>query len=290
MLGLLVIYDAHEDLPKQISNKPWIPRWLRPGTSALASLLLRLAGWILSAIVIAEPGIATVFPQRKTVLVQNFPDLDQPGLAEQASLQTDRDPRCVIYAGAIAKVRGAVEMVEAIGLCDGNLNVRMVLAGPMSPPSLIEDLRQLAGWDRVDYRGWLPHDEVLGLFKVAGIGASLLYPTEKYLAAQPTKLLEYLAVGLPVIVSGERFTAQIVDRCQCGLVADPRDPAEIARCIEYLCRHPEEAREMGLRGRAAVDDRYSWQNEQERLVRLYRHLLGMDPERVGEKSGGDGRR
>ena len=56
------------------------------------------------------------------------------------------------------------------------------------------------------------------------------------------------------------------------LLVDPRRVDEIAEAMSYLVEHPDEAREMGERGRAAVRDRLNWRVEQRELIRLYRRL------------------
>ena len=54
---------------------------------------------------------------------------------------------------------------------------------------------------------------------------------------------------------------------------DPLNPEEIAQAIEYLLDHPDEARQMGENGRKAVQEKYNWENESQKLLALYHDLL-----------------
>ena len=54
---------------------------------------------------------------------------------------------------------------------------------------------------------------------------------------------------------------------------DPDSPEALARAIEHLIRHPDEAQQMGDRGRQAVLREYSWNNEFEKLQAFYEQLL-----------------
>lgn len=54
---------------------------------------------------------------------------------------------------------------------------------------------------------------------------------------------------------------------------DPLDPKAIAQAIEYLLTHPEEARQMGENGRRAVEEKYNWEKEAEKLLALYKELV-----------------
>ena len=82
-----------------------------------------------------------------------------------------------------------------------------------------------------------------------------------------------MAAGLPVVASDFPLWKEIVEGNRCGITVDPLDPKAIARAIEYLLTHPEEARRMGENGRRAVEEKYNWGKEAEKLVRLYRNLL-----------------
>ena len=59
----------------------------------------------------------------------------------------------------------------------------------------------------------------------------------------------------------------------CGIPVDPTNPEEIAKAIEYLIEHPEEAKQMGENGRKAVLEKYNWEHEEKKLLRIYEELL-----------------
>src|SRR5262245_18997932 len=69
LLGKRVIYDVHEDVPRRILFKSWIPRNLRRPVAGFASAFEWIAGRALSGIVAATPTIAARFPASRTALV-----------------------------------------------------------------------------------------------------------------------------------------------------------------------------------------------------------------------------
>jgi hypothetical protein len=73
LLGHKVVYDVHEDTPKQIMNKFWIPWWAKRVLSIGTMLMERAAAAALDGIVAPTPSIAERFPPGKTVVMQNFP-------------------------------------------------------------------------------------------------------------------------------------------------------------------------------------------------------------------------
>lgn len=268
--GKRVIYDVHEDLPKQILDKDWIPKSLRRWAAGGARLAEAVAAWAFHGIVAATPAIARRFPAHKTALVQNFAIPNE--LLPLNPTPYRARPAKVIYVGGMTATRGIREMVRAIGLVPASLSARLVLVGTFSPPSLEDEVRSLAGWERVEFAGWQDRRGVAELLGQARAGLVVLYPTPKYLEAWPIKLFEYMSAGLPVIASNFPLLREIIEEAKCGLLVDPLDPAAIAQAIQWLLEHPEEAEAMGRRGQEAVKYRYNWDAESRKLLALYERL------------------
>jgi glycosyltransferase involved in cell wall biosynthesis len=64
-----------------------------------------------------------------------------------------------------------------------------------------------------------------------------------------------------------------IARIGAGLTVSPEDPGEIAAAILRILTHPEEAKEMGRKGREAVEREFNWQAEERKLVELYAQIL-----------------
>jgi glycosyltransferase involved in cell wall biosynthesis len=131
----------------------------------------------------------------------------------------------------------------------------------------------MPGWARVDFHGWADRPAVARILASCRGGLVLFHPEPNHVTAQPNKMFEYMAAGLPVIASDFPLWREIVDGAGCGLLVDPMDPAAIARAMQWIIDHPEEAAEMGRRGRAAVEHTYNWEAESTKLIELYRRLL-----------------
>lgn len=269
LTGKKVIYDVHEDLPKQILSKPWIARPIRKIIAFFAHYIeYSCACFGFSAIVAATPSIAINFPETKTHVIQNFPILDE--------LQTLNSPYnlrslSVLYLGGITKIRGVIENIQAFDYVNKSA-VRFKLAGSFDTPELEQEAKQLAAWHRVDFPGWLNRQQIRALLADSRVGLVLLHPVPNYLEAYPVKLFEYMCAGLPVIVSDFPLWRQIVEDAQCGLLVDPLKPKEIAKAIDWLIDHPLEAEQMGENGRNAVLKKYNWAHEEAKLLSLYQRL------------------
>ncbi|MFN3282668.1 MAG: glycosyltransferase family 4 protein [Pseudothermotoga sp.] len=271
LTGKKVIYDVHEDLPKQILSKPWIPCWLRPIVAKMAQVLEKIAAKCLNGIVVVTPNIASHFPEKKTVLVQNFPLLSELTLAE-STVYSER-PLNIAYVGGIAFIRGAIEMVKAMEFLPLHIPAKLFLAGTFESSSLEKKLRTLTGWSRVEYLGWLNRRKVMELLNNVRVGLVIFHPEPNNIESQPIKLFEYMAAGLPVVASDFPLWRQIVQEVGCGLLVDPLDPKTISRAITWLLEHPTEAEAMGKRGKQAVLEKYNWEKEAEKLLKFYENLI-----------------
>lgn len=273
--GKRVIYDVHEDLPRQILTKHWIPARARGLVSRGAEAVEFAGAMAWDGIAAATPTIARRFPPGKTALVQNFP---VPGelMPVTPSRYEDRS-HLVAYVGKIEGIRGAREMVAAMSALPPSVEACLAMAGVFEPARLETELRQQEGWSRIHPMGWLTRPEVSALLGRARIGLVLLHPAGNYIDAQPNKLFEYMAAGIPVVASDFPRWRTLIEDVSCGLLVDPLDPSAIAAAIQWLLKHPDEAAAMGQRGQAAIRDTYNWAAEGERLIGLYRDCLKGGP-------------
>jgi glycosyltransferase involved in cell wall biosynthesis len=270
LLGKRVIYDVHEDVPRDILGKHWIPRWARPCAAFVAACAEWFAARALSGIIAATPAIADRFPKRRTSLIRNLP-LQSEFAAPREKCDAARP--VAVYVGLISVARGAGSMVRAINAVRDS-SIRLTLVGEMDPPSLLEELKQLPGWDRVSYLGWKDRGSVVNLLATASVGLVLLHPTACFVTSQPIKLFEYMAGGIPIIASDFPLWRQLVVETGCGLCVPPEDADAVAEAIEWILGHPADAEEMGRRGQALVRDEMNWEREAVSLTSLYARLLG----------------
>ena len=294
-VGLTVVYDAHEDVPRQLLTKQWIPAWARRPLSAAFEVYENHRVRQLAAVVGATPHITQRFAPvaRRSVNVSNFPFLDElaPDAARSgrgastgddgaASPHPDHGhdtkstalPRenAVCYVGGIFLTRGAFSMVRALPLLPG---VRLLLCGRFEDAATEAALRAEPGWAQVDYLGVLGRAGVREVMARSRAGLVTLLPLPSYLDSLPIKMFEYMSASLPVIASDFPLWRDIVQRHACGLCVDPSDPAAIAQAIRQVLDDPAAAQAMGQAGREAVHAHYHWPRAEAELLALYRELL-----------------
>jgi glycosyltransferase involved in cell wall biosynthesis len=261
--GRRVIYDVHEDVPKQIMSKHWIPAWARPAISKAVFAIEPVVARTIDGIVAATPSIAEKFPAAKTVVVQNFPEV---AFAHGNGAPADRHD-AFVYTGGLMEVQGVREMAQAFALLPEEMTG--TIAGTFYPATLEAEISALPGWRRVRYLGQVPRDEVRRVMSSGRTGLVLNHPTLNYVDAYSTKMFEYMALGIPVVCSNFPLWADIVGGADCGIAVDPRDPQAIAAAIRALTDDSERAARLGENGRRAIAERYNWEAQLAKLEGLY---------------------
>jgi glycosyltransferase involved in cell wall biosynthesis len=269
LLGKRVVYDVHEDLPRTVEYKYWIPAPLRRIVAHIAELVETVSAHFFDLIVAATPTIGERFPAQKTVVVQNFPILSELTVADPAPYTTRRPQ--FIYVGSVSSDRGAIQMLDAITLIS-NPDAKLLIVGNCSPVQLMDEMKDRDRRDHMRYLGYKGRKEIGELLTSTRAGIVALQPKQNYLYSFPTKLFEYMSAGLPVIASDFPIVREIVDADELGLLVDPTDPVAIAGAMDWILDHPQEAEAMGERGRKAVLSRYNWEIEARKLVTAYARL------------------
>ncbi len=265
--GYKVIWDSHEDLPRQIYSKHYIPMWLRKVISYFVEVFENYVAKKLVAIVTATPHIGKRFASfhKNVVVVNNYPLVAE--IIKSSS--RERNPKQICYTGGITRVRGAFEMVRAVH----KLDVKLVMAGPMEDHQLKKDLEQTPGWENVIYLGSVAREKVFEVMETSSLGLLLYHPEPNHTDAQPNKLFEYMAVGLPVLASNFDLWHNIVEVCGTGACVNPQDVAAIHRSILKMLQAHDELLQMGERGRIAIDEKLNWGAEEKKLFSLYEDII-----------------
>lgn len=86
-------------------------------------------------------------------------------------------------------------------------------------------------------------------------------------------VLEYMALGKPVIATAGGGTNEIVEDGKTGFLTKTSDPADLAEKIRYLILHPDIAQKMGEEGKKRIEDAFSIQKMVDSYFRIYSQLI-----------------
>lgn len=266
-----VIFDSHEHYHAQIMEKKYIPKILRQIVAGIYGFIEnRACKYIDGAIFPCEINGRHIFEDRvqRYEFINNYP-IKEEFLCDL--IKKDGAEPAVCCVGSLTPERGTEQLIDACGIAD----VKLILGGSFDSEEFEDRLKDRDGYKIVDYRGYCSRDEVVEIYREATIGASTIlyvgqYPTVGNL---PTKVYEYMMMGMPFIISDFTHCKAIVEKYECGITVNPNSPEEIAKAIKYLVRNPEIAQKMGENGRNAVESEFNWEAEEKKLYKLYEDIL-----------------
>lgn len=266
--GKKVIYDIHEDVPRDILTKEWIPGIIRKQISSIFEFFENWAVKRINCAVGATPFITNRFLSLgiKAVNINNYPIIKE-FYAQHTNW--GKKEQAICYIGTIERARGTVEMVKALG----KTNAKLLLAGKYSPEDHRNEVIHLDEWKQVEELGQINRDQVAHTLARSMAGLVLFHPGPNHNDAQPNKMFEYMSIGIPVISSNFPLWEKIIEGHNCGICVEPLNTAAIADAIQWVMDHPVEAENMGKNGLKAVKEKYNWETESKKLITLYGEVL-----------------
>lgn len=268
--GKKVIFDSHEFYALQILTKEYIPVYLRRIISKVYQMIERHSLKYVDAVLTPCTIDGRNYFEGKaeqTVFISNVPRSEDLAVDESCSVEK-KDIVC--YTGSLSYERGIFHLIKAVA----KTNAKLVLAGKYSSDEFKKTVESLNEYKAVDYRGYLDKHEIAKLYQSAKIGVSTLLDVGQYshIDTMATKVYEYMALGIPVIISDTPYIRSVLGMYRFGIAVKPDDTDSIANAIEYLLNNPDVASKMGHEGRKAVSEKYSWEIEERILLNLYNQL------------------
>lgn len=259
LLGHEVVFDVHENVPAQIRTKQWLPRVFRRPLAGLAGWLLHRAEKRL-AITLAEPGYGELFHHPHPV----FPNylVGIPPSPRPADPETG-----IVYLGDVTEARGLTLAVSAAASAGVE---RMTIMGrcPTEYRSRLIDIAARGGLE-LHFHGFVPLDRAIEIVAGARLGLSPLLDIPNYRHSLPTKVLEYLAVGVPTLASDLPGTRAVIAGRPGVILLPPGDHDAWAEAIVAASADPS-LRAAAGEGVPGILDAYMWPEDEVRS--FYRSL------------------
>lgn len=265
--GKKVIYDIHEDLPRQTLTKEYIPKLFR---LPLSIILEYYENWSInkfSAIVTATPFIhkRIVKLNPNCINVNNYPLISE----FTSSFDLNSKENAVCFVGALSRLRGIRELIEAAYLA----GFKLYLAGRFSEYDFHEEMKMEIGWKNVVECGQLDREGVAELMSRCICGMVTFLPAPNHGNSQPNKMFEYMSAGLPVICSDFPLWKAIIESEKCGVCVDPSEPRAIADAILKVSKLVKGGNRIGENGKLAVQEKFNWEMEKKKLYEIYYSLV-----------------
>ena len=264
-VGKKVVYDAHENYASMIEFD--VPR---PVYLFVRWYEKRLAPKADGVIAASEPmGDALSCPYVTVTNARELEDIDLERLRNCAEKMPDAF--ILTYIGVLEPMRFLTEACEVVEAMEG---VHLVIGGY---GRLEDDIKAHADRsEKITFLGRVPYEDVMPCTAASNAVMCVFDPTNKNnVMGPPNKLFEGMMAGRPVLATKGTYSGDVVERTGCGIAID-YSPDSFKKAVEFLRDNPEEAKEMGRKGRKAAEEEFNWGVMEKRLLGLYDSVLKSD--------------
>lgn len=268
-LGKKIVFDSHEDVPMQILSKEYLPAFSKNTLSLLYSCFEKTLLKQYDALISVTPSI---IERLETINSNTYMITNYPVLTEFEPTNETINSKDICFAGGVSVQYMHENVIKALS----RTSATYLLAGP-AYPGYLEKLKQIRGWEKVNYLGIVGHDKVFEIYKKSLAGVVLLDYNANVGYHRGTlgvlKLFEYMMVGIPVIATDFDLWKEIVEGCDCGICVNPHDINAIVTAIDFYISHPDVAKKKGKNGRKAVELKYNWGTQETALFKVYESIF-----------------
>lgn len=248
-------------------------------------LLIRASEWLESflyrhadRVMVNSPGFSEHVRVRGAKRVELIPNGADPSMFDPADEGASFRTRYLLagkfvalYAGAHGMSNDLGVVLEAAKMLDGT-DIQIVLLGDGKEKANLQAQAGEMGLTNVTFAPPVPKSEMPGALAAADACIAILKPLDEYKTTYPNKVFDYMAAGRPVVLAIDGVIREVVEAAGCGIFAQPGDPSALAEAIQRLAADKKEARIMGLKGRAYLEEHFSRAVIGEKLVSLLKEM------------------
>jgi glycosyltransferase involved in cell wall biosynthesis len=195
--------------------------------------------------------------------------------AGQLVLSTDRREFILFYHGSIVPARVPLTVLNALSMLPGNVRFQVAgyeTIGHLGYVAILKaEAQRLGIQKRFEYLGAFPRKDLLPLCRNADVGLSLMPTTtsdlnEQAMTGASNKPFDYLACGVPLLVSDLPDWKELFVEPGYALACDPADPYSIAQALSWFVEHPGQTRQMGDQGRRRILNEWNYESQFQKVL------------------------
>ena len=199
----------------------------------------------------------TFSPNQKTEKIKNKYEL--------------QDKKIFIYIGTLAKKRHLDIIVKAFSLVKKEvMNAKLLIVGDGDGKGELEKLSTNLNLEKyIIFTGKIPYKSVPKYICLADIGLSPIPPIDNYKLSSPTKMLEYMACGIPVIGNREIMDMKnVISKSNGGILVD-FNAESFSTAMIRLAKNEELAKMKGEKGRQWINKNRSYEQIAMKVEKIY---------------------
>ena len=205
----------------------------------------------------------------KVTVIPNYPSISDFDIA----LDKEQNKIVALYVGSLTEKRGIKIILKSIKKVREKRDLKLRIAGDFYD-------NELKAWAKsydkennldIDWLGWVDYRELAPVIRDADFGLFMNQPGPRYLKGLPTKIFEYMIMGLPVVSATGPLLKALIEKHEIGLTVDSTNIDSVAKGIEKMAKRTD-LNEMGKRGNQVVKESYCWEAKEIKLLKIVEKL------------------
>jgi len=222
------------------------------GLEKLARILYHSAAHVVTVTAAQREAIvsAGIAPERITVIANG---IDDEFIARAAKAPAPPANEFVVtYVGTLGMAHHLETLLEAAHELRHEPGVRFQIVGEGARRAVLEEKARALQLANVQFAGERPREEVPRWIAASHVCAVLLRKTEVFLTVVPSKMLEIMAAGCPIVLGVGGEAKALLEKAGSGLAIEPEDSAQLAVVLRLLRAQPELRSKLGQSGKRFV--------------------------------------
>jgi glycosyltransferase involved in cell wall biosynthesis len=280
-------YGRESGLPL-LASCHYVPRFVvryltsdTPASNPLESIVWAYSIWVLNRcdhVVFATPTHRRFFLEQgltvPTTIISNGVDTGRysplnghdDGIEERYGLPMGRR---ALFVGRLAKDKKIDVLIRAMACISPEVNAHLLLVGRGDDRPYLEELSQELGLqERVHFLGFVPEDDMPGLFRAVD-----LFAISSTYEVQSLPTLQAMATGLPVVAANALALPELVNDGVSGHLVPPDDDQAMGWAMQRVLADVDLSERMGQMG-LAVSQTHAEARTFDAYETLYRNMIG----------------
>ena len=283
--NIKTVLDLHENRPEIMQFYPHLKKF--PGKHLIKPLvwkkwqkrLMNMADDVIlvtheaKEVAVNEDGIE---PSKITVV----PNSIEAKIYYQYKLKPEiqdrfKDHFNIVYVGDTGLRRGTDTTIQALALLAAKIpDAQLILVGKSTEDSQLKELADTLGVkERVVFEGWQDVSLFPSYIAAANVCVSPLHRNKHHDTTFANKIFQYMAGAKPLLVSDCPPQVRVVNQANCGFIFQAENAKDMAEKLLQLYAEKENATNLGVNGKFALDRQFDWSITSKGLIELYSNMF-----------------
>lgn len=254
--------------------------------SLIYRVLAKIAGFLYrhsDHIVVVTPAFEDYLvkrwsvPHEKISVIENGVEtrLFLPAVQSSLRKQLGTEGKFVVsYIGTMGMAQGLETVIQAaVQLQNMNSEVSFLMVGEGAEKVRMTKMARECGLRNLRFLDQQPREEIPAYICASDLCLVLLKKAEVFETVIPSKMLEFMSCGCPVILGVDGQARSILEEARGGLAIEPENADALVNAILHLAENRDTARELGRNGREYILRKFSRSQTAEKYIRVLEKLL-----------------